>query len=82
MSRNLLVAASLAFEPLLILGGFWGLWLLRDRAATLFPIPLFILGTMGIHILVVSQMRYRLPVMPFLILGAAFAAARRLAKPS
>lgn len=78
MSRSLMVATSLAFEPLLILGGFWGLWLLRERGATLFPLALFLLGTMGIHILVVSQMRYRLPVMPLLILGAAYAAARRL----
>ncbi len=82
MSRTLLVSASLLFEPLLILGGFWGLWLLRDRLSTLYPSALFLLGTMGIHILVVSQMRYRLPVMPVLIMGAAFAASRRLAKSS
>lgn len=67
--RTAMVLVSLLFEPALILGGFWGLWTLRARWTELFPLPLFILGTMGVHVLSVSQMRYRLPVMPVLMLG-------------
>jgi hypothetical protein len=66
-----LVTISLLWEPWLILGGLWGLWRLRKWWAELFPLGIFLVGTMGIHILSVSQMRYRLPVMPLLILGAA-----------
>ena len=71
-SRWFLVAVSLLFEPWLILGGLAGLILLVRRDPLLFPLPLFLLGTMGIHIISVSQMRYRLPVMPWLILGACW----------
>ena len=74
--RGALVAISLLFEPALILGGLCGLWTLRRRWATLFPQALFLLGTMGVHMISVSQMRYRLPVMPVLILGAASLWAR------
>lgn len=67
--RTAMAIVSLLFEPAIVLGGFWGLWRLRSRWAELFPLPLFILGTMGVHVLSVSQMRYRLPVMPVLMLG-------------
>jgi len=60
-----LVAISLVFEPWLILLGLIGLWRLKDKIVEIFPIYLFILGTMGIHMVSVSQMRYRLPIMPF-----------------
>lgn len=76
--RWLLTAISLLFEPWLILGGLAGLALLVRRDPRLFPLPLFVLGTMGIHILSVSQMRYRLPVMPWLIMGACWLIAERL----
>ena len=69
LRRWMLVVISLCFEPWLILLGLAGLWKLARRPS-LFPIPLFVLGTMGVHLISVSQMRYRLPVMPFLILGA------------
>lgn len=69
LKRPVLVLISLLFEPLLILGGWYGLWTLRRRWDELAPLLLFILGTMGIHMLVVSMMRYRLPVMPFLMTG-------------
>lgn len=69
LSRGVLVAISLLFEPWLILGGLAGLWTLRSRWTELFPLLLFVLGTMGVHILIVSMMRYRLPVMPVLMLG-------------
>ena len=71
--RWALVVISLLFEPLLILGGFYGMWLLRERIAELFPLYLWVLGTMAIHVISVSQMRYRLPVMPAMILFAAAA---------
>jgi 4-amino-4-deoxy-L-arabinose transferase-like glycosyltransferase len=82
LSRAALVAVSLACEPALILGGFWGLWGLRRRWRELHPLWLFLLGTMAIHVVSVSQMRYRLPVMPILILAAAAAAARRWGDPA
>jgi hypothetical protein len=82
MSRAALVAISLVCEPALIIGGFWGLWPLRRRWGELHPLGLFMLGTMAIHMVSVSQMRYRLPVMPILILGAAAAAAARLDRPT
>lgn len=72
-SRRLLVVASLLSEPALILLGFWGAWLLRDRLAALFPLYWLVLATFGVHVVVVSQMRYRLPVMPILMLFAAAA---------
>ena len=78
LPRGALVAISLLFEPALILGGFYGLWLLRGRIGELFPLYLWLLGTMGVHVISVSQMRYRLPVMPILILGFAFAFSRRI----
>lgn len=79
--RWLLAAVSLAFEPWLIVLGLWGLARLARRAE-LFPIPLFVLATMGVHLISVSQMRYRLPVAPFLILGAVslLAGVQRLRK--
>ena len=82
LNRAGLVAVSLACEPVLILGGFYGLWGLRRRWRELHPLGIFLLGTMAIHVVSVSQMRYRLPVMPVLILAAAAAAARRWGDPA
>jgi 4-amino-4-deoxy-L-arabinose transferase-like glycosyltransferase len=76
-SRGLLVAVSLLFEPWLILGGLAGLWSLRARRE-LWPLGAFLLGTTGVHVFIISQMRYRLPVMPILMIGAAALAARGL----
>jgi hypothetical protein len=67
--RGFMILVSLLFEPAIIMGGLWGLWTLRARWEELYPLALFILGTMGVHILSVSQMRYRLPIIPMLILG-------------
>ncbi|MEK7384580.1 MAG: hypothetical protein AAB262_15035 [Elusimicrobiota bacterium] len=69
--RRALAGVSLVFEPALILGGLAGWWGLRRRWVTFQPLFLFLIGTMCIHVLVVSQMRYRLPVMPVLIFGLA-----------
>jgi hypothetical protein len=71
LSRAALVAVSLACEPALIVGGFWGLWGLRRRWAELYPMGIFLLATLVIHVVSVSQMRYRLAVMSILIFGAA-----------
>lgn len=81
MRRGWLTAISLLFEPWLVLGGLTGLWALRARRE-LWPQWAFLLGTMGVHIFSVSQMRYRLPVMPALILGAAALAARGVSDPA
>jgi len=58
--------------------GFWGAWLLRVRILELFPLYWMILGTFGIHVIVISQMRYRLPVMAVLIVFAAYRVDRWL----
>ncbi|MFH1724582.1 MAG: glycosyltransferase family 39 protein [Elusimicrobiota bacterium] len=80
-SRRNLVAVSLLFEPAIILLGFYGAFQLRARAAELWPLYWMVLATFGMHVVIISQMRYRLPVMPVLILfacAAADAALRRL----
>lgn len=69
-SRRVLVAVSLLFEPTLILAGFAGAWSYRRRWDTLFPLFWMVAATFGVHVIVVSQMRYRLPVMPVLIVFA------------
>ncbi len=74
-SHILLVVISIAFEPALILGGFYGAWRLKDRLAILFPIYWMVFATCAAHVVVVSQMRYRLPVMPWMIFFACAAAA-------
>jgi len=78
-SRRMLVAISLLTEPALIVLGILGAWRLRRRMDTLFPCYWLVLGTFGIHMLVVSQMRYRLSVMPILILFACALTAGRKA---
>lgn len=69
-SRRMLVVVSLLFEPFLILVGIFGAWRWRRRGWTLFPLYWMVAGTFAIHVVFVSQMRYRLPVMPVLILFA------------
>lgn len=70
LRRGLLVAVSLLTEPALILLGFWGAWRRRGELAYLFPLYWMVLATFAVHVVVVSQMRYRLPVMPVLLLFA------------
>ncbi|MFH2202544.1 MAG: hypothetical protein ABIJ96_05485 [Elusimicrobiota bacterium] len=77
-SRRALVAVSLVFEPLLIFAGLAGAWRLRRRLHFLFPFYWLVLATFAVHVIVVSQMRYRLPVMPFMILFACAWADRVL----
>ena len=78
LGRKGLVLISLCFEPWLIVCGLLGLYsMLKHRPACTWPLALFVLGTMLIHMLSVSQMRYRLPVMPWLMLGVAWLIASR-----
>lgn len=70
LSRDALALISLLFEPALIFLGLAGLWKLRGRWHDFFPLWIFIAATMAVHVISVSQMRYRLSIMPFLIFGA------------
>lgn len=75
-SRNLFVVVALLTEPWLILLGAAGLYFgLREGRMIALP-ALYILGNTMIHSLVIAQMRYRMPVMPLVILFAAFGAHR------
>ena len=79
LKRKKLVFLSLLFEPWIIIGGLWGFYfLLRENWNTFYPIVFFIGGTFFVHMVSVSQMRYRLPIMPFLILGVASLLSRRV----
>lgn len=78
LSRKALVAISLCFEPWLVTLGVLGLVFLTLYEPRLFPMPLFLLGTLGIHMLSVSQMRYRVPVTPWLILAASWLLCERM----
>ena len=74
LSRNLFVAVALVTEPALILLGAAGLfWGLREGKRIALP-ALYILCNTMIHSLVIAQMRYRMPIMPLVILFAAFGA--------
>lgn len=81
LPRWALTAVSLAFEPWLIVLGFWGLWELKGRRLEVMPAVLWLAATCAIHTLVVSTMRYRVPVMPVLIMGASFWIAKRIGEP-
>ncbi len=63
---------SIAWEPALILLGFWGLWRARKRWTEFYPILLLIALLTAIHAITCAQMRYRLPLMPFFILFTTF----------
>ena len=77
LKRGMLVAISLLFEPALIFGGAYGFWRERRRVGYTFLIPLFILGIWAAHVLTVSMMRYRLPVMAYFILFLGASLPRR-----
>ncbi|MBI3299988.1 MAG: glycosyltransferase family 39 protein [Elusimicrobia bacterium] len=75
--RRYFIWLSLLTEPALILLGLAGLILgIKERAPVALPI-LWILANTAVHTLVISQMRYRIPVMPMVILLAAYAVARK-----
>lgn len=71
-----LVIVSLLTElPLFILTG-WTLWLYRPKPRPLFPLLLFVFSLMCVHVLILAQMRYRLPVMSVFIVLASFSLAK------
>jgi 4-amino-4-deoxy-L-arabinose transferase-like glycosyltransferase len=76
--RWALVAASALFEPWLILLGFAGLWAWRGRLPELFPLYVWVAATTAVHVISVSQPRYRVAVMPVLMLAACAWLAARL----
>ncbi len=78
LKRNALVFISLLTEPCLIFLGSWGILKQLKINHAVYPIFLFILATFFLHMISVSQMRYRLPLMPFLILGFSSFMAERL----
>ncbi|HOW89695.1 MAG TPA: glycosyltransferase family 39 protein, partial [Elusimicrobiales bacterium] len=67
-----LVVVSLLTEPFLVLCGLFSLFFLLPARRLMYPAPLAVLWLTLLHTLITGQMRYRLPLMPFLILGAAY----------
>lgn len=74
--RSRFAAVSLLTEPALIALGAAGLWLAAGRGLPVLLPCLFIGYTTAVHSLVIAQMRYRLPMMPFVIMFAAVALVR------
>jgi hypothetical protein len=66
---------SFLFEPWIILLGLAGFWKHRAKFWCLFPLHAWIAGTCAIHVVSVSQPRYRLPVMPALMIAACWLVA-------
>lgn len=77
-NQRVLTLISLLTEPFLLLAGAAGLWLTRRRWRELYPSYAFILVLMSIHLIMASQMRYRLPLMPIFILFSAYFLENRL----
>lgn len=80
-SYRLIKALSLLSDGWLIPLGLWGLWLIRRRG----PEPalgglLMALGTLA-YALVAAIMRYRLPLMPPLLVGASVVLAEKIGAP-
>ena len=71
-----LIVLSLLTEPFLILAGLFTLFALRPSWHILYPAPIAVVWLTVLHSLITGQMRYRLPLMPMLILGAAYAVVR------
>ncbi|HEX4048340.1 MAG TPA: glycosyltransferase family 39 protein [Elusimicrobiota bacterium] len=79
--RRLFAAVSLLSEPAVILLGLAGFFFaFREGLPVQLP-ALFIAVTTAIHVAVIPQMRYRLPMEGFVILLAGFGLARLLGRP-
>jgi len=75
--KTYFIIISLLTEPLLIIAGLFGLLIAIRKKLDFAFLPIsFILFTTAIHALVFSQMRYRLLVMPIIIIFAVFAISR------
>lgn len=70
-SWALLAAVSLLSDGWLIPLGFWAAFALRRRIGELYPVYIYVLSFTLIYSLSWSQIRYRLPLMPALLLLAA-----------
>ncbi len=71
------VFISLLTEPWLIIAGLFGFLMAIKRRLNFALLPLlFIIFTTSIHTLVYSQMRYRLPIMPIIIIFAVYGISR------
>lgn len=80
-SYRLIKALSLLSDGWLIPLGLWGLWLVRRRGPEpALGVLLMTLGTLA-YGLVAAIMRYRLPLMPPLIVGAAIVLAEKIGAP-
>jgi 4-amino-4-deoxy-L-arabinose transferase-like glycosyltransferase len=79
-SWPLLAAVSLASDGWLIPLGFWAAFRLRKRIPELYPVYIYLASLTAIYSLSWSQMRYRLPLMPALILLASPLLAKAAAK--
>jgi len=78
LGRRAMAAISLFSESTLLLLGAIGAWRLRARWQESLPLYGAVLGTFLVHAIIISQMRYRLPVMPAMIVFAAFGLHRLL----
>ena len=75
------VFISLLTEPWLILAGLFGLLIAIKKRLSFALLPgLFILFTTAIHTIVYSQMRYRLTLMPIIIIFAIYGISRIASK--
>lgn len=82
VARSHVIIYALSYLPLLpfILGGIWLAHKdLKSRMPGLILIDALVLYTTGIHVLILAMMRYREPLMPFLIVLAAYAAVKLVA---
>ncbi len=73
-----LIIISLLTEPFLIIAGLFTLFLTRPARALMYPASYAIIWLTLLHSLITGQMRYRLPLMPFMILGAAYWLSARI----
>jgi 4-amino-4-deoxy-L-arabinose transferase-like glycosyltransferase len=76
VARKYVVIYALSYVPLFpfIVAGIWlAHRRLRERLGALVLVDALLLYTTGIHVLLLAMMRYRVPLMPFLIVYAAFA---------
>jgi 4-amino-4-deoxy-L-arabinose transferase-like glycosyltransferase len=80
--RRMITLISLLTEPFLILAGIFGLFKSRRQWRELYPSYAALLLLTAAHTLITGQMRYRLPLMPILILFASYAVIAPKNRPS
>lgn len=73
VARKYVVIYALSYAPLFpfILAGLWLAHRRRERLPDLLLVDALVLYTTAIHVIFLAMMRYRVPLMPFLILFAA-----------